>query len=177
MMASAYSFVSRVLEGGRRVSCIWRRTKALQVVLTVDVVTSKKGKPATMVEIKVFDETFEASITLWNGMCSSASSWTPSSTVLLLTRPGFRSDYSARVTINNDTFVEVDPEMDDAHWLRNFAEKMIKREHVNQPFPEGLFDVQEIEQAPNRILFTLAEVNEFARAAPSGTVCILPGKA
>jgi len=31
----------------------------------------------------------------------------------------------------------VDPCMADADWLRGFAQRLVKRDHVNEPFPEG----------------------------------------
>ena len=33
--------------------------------------------------------------------------------------------------------MDVDPFMIDAYWLRGHAQRLTKREHVNQPFPEG----------------------------------------
>lgn len=40
---------------------------------------------------------------------------------------------------------------------------------MNPPFPEGVFDLQTIKSGPVRCLFTIAELDEFARAAPTET--------
>ena len=41
------------------------------------------------------------------------------------------------LSLTNSTHVDVDPCMIDAYWLRGYAQRLTKREHVNQPFPEG----------------------------------------
>ena len=43
---------------------------------------------------------------------------------------------------------------------------MLRREHVNAPFPVQLFDLETAAASPNQILFTLADLDDFARAAP-----------
>ena len=63
--------------------------------------------------------------------------------------------------MNRDTYVDVDPSTADACWLRRHAETLIKRENVNQPFPDGLFDVDEAASAENRMYFTLADIDEL----------------
>lgn len=57
--------------------------------------------------------------------------------------------------------MEIDPRITDVSWLRGYAERLTKHEHVNQAFPDGLFDVEEAASAENRILFTLAEIDEL----------------
>ena len=43
------------------------------------------------------------------------------------------------------------------------------REAINPRFPEGVFDLHAIKSGPVRCLFTIAELDEFARAAPGET--------
>jgi len=88
------------------------------------------------VDINIFDDTFEATLTLWGHVAASASSWKASDTILLLSNPGFKGDRRPTLSIGTETHVDVDPHMSDAYWLRSFAQRLIKREHVNQPFPE-----------------------------------------
>jgi len=129
-------------------------------------------------DVNVFDDTFQATLTLWNRLCPSASAWKPSHTLLLITNAAFRSEGKLTVTITATTQVEVDPEMRDAEWLRGFAQRLTKREHVNQPFPDDgpvlpsllfaqdansllVFDIEVATSTENRILFTLADIDEL----------------
>ena len=105
--------------------------------LTDFIVTTKKGTEAEKVDVNVFDDTADAKLTLWGAHCSSPAYWKPSYTILLITRPGFSSDGKQELTLLNDTYVDVDPCMTDAYWLRGHAQRLTKREHVNQPYPEG----------------------------------------
>ena len=101
------------------------------------LVLTKKGKEAEKVEVNVFDDTADAKLTLWGSVCSSSVCWKASYTILLITRPGLYSGGKPLLLLNNDTYVDVDPLMTDAYWLRGHAQRLTKREHVNQPFPEG----------------------------------------
>lgn len=67
------------------------------------------------------------------------------------------------------TLVDVDPTIPDADWLRRWSIRQRSREAVNPPFPEGIFDYQAVKAGPVRCLFTIAELDEFARAAPAET--------
>ena len=88
------------------------------------------------IEVHVFDETLELALVLWGHQAISASAWKPSHTVLLLTDAGLRSRGRVTLTIDDKTLVDVDPDIPDAHWLRNFAEGLAKRQHVNPRFSE-----------------------------------------
>lgn len=65
--------------------------------------------------------------------------------------------------------MDVDPSIPDADWLRRWSISQRSREAINPPFPEGVFDLQVIQSGPVRCLYTIAELDEFARAAPSET--------
>ena len=88
-------------------------------------------------DVNVFDDTADAKLTLWGSVCSSTVDWRPSYTIFLITRPGLYGDGRPLLSLNSDTYVDVDPLMTDAYWLRGHAQRLTKREHVNQPFPEG----------------------------------------
>ena len=99
--------------------------------------TNKKGTISELTNIGVFDDTAEASLTLWGSGTASAASWQPSHTVLLITNPGWKIDKKAWISLNANTHVDVDPYFSDAVWLRSFARRLTKREHINPRFPEG----------------------------------------
>ncbi|EON69735.1 hypothetical protein W97_08997 [Coniosporium apollinis CBS 100218] len=130
--------------------------------------TTKKGIPAENVNIGVFDDTAEASLTLWGSSAASAGAWKVSHTILLITEPGWRIDKRAWISLTSSTQVDVNPAILDTEWLRGFAQRLTRREHVNPPFPEGVFDTEAAEESQVRILYTLADIDEFARTAPGG---------
>lgn len=73
------------------------------------------------------------------------------------------------LSLSASTIVDVNPSIPDAHWLRQWSARQRSREAINPVFPEGVFDLQVIETGPVRCLFTIAELDEFARAAPKET--------
>jgi hypothetical protein len=100
-------------------------------------VTSKKGATNDCIKVNVFDNTAEATISLWGPLTSSAAPWKALQTILLLERVNcqVRGSYIG-LNFNSNTMVDIDPDIPDAHWLRGFAVRMIKKDHVNPPFPE-----------------------------------------
>ncbi len=106
-----------------------------------DTVTTKKGFPAEKLDVILVDDTAEATLTLWGCNTPSAAFWQPSQTTLLLTNPEFRQEASSgrrpTITLTSSTHVDVDPCIPDADWLRAYVQRMTKREHVNQAFPEN----------------------------------------
>ncbi|KAF2199677.1 hypothetical protein GQ43DRAFT_375678 [Delitschia confertaspora ATCC 74209] len=128
--------------------------------------TTKKGGECENVHVGIFDDTAEATLTLWGPMTASVSSWRPSHTILLISNPGWKIDRKTWLSLNANTRIDIDPEFNDAVWLRFFAQRLTKKEHINPPFPEGVFDTASVEEAPVRILYRLADIDEFARANP-----------
>jgi hypothetical protein len=127
-----------------------------------------------LISINVFDDTADAQLTLWGPQCLTSSSWKPSHTILLLTNPGWRISSRVWLSITSTTIIDVDPCISDADWLRNFAQRMLRREHVNPPFPEtegdaAIFDLEAARKAPDQILFTLADLDEWARTDTTET--------
>lgn len=101
-------------------------------------------------------------------MTASASTWKPSHTILLLTCPGWRVERKAYLSLTGNTLVDIDPTTPDTLWLRNYASRLTRKEDINPVFPSrAQLDIQLAQDALNQIFFTLAELDEFARAAPS----------
>lgn len=67
------------------------------------------------------------------------------------------------------TIVDVDPHIADADWLRSWSKRQKVREAINPPFPEDAFEPHLVRTGPVRCLFTIAELDEFARCAPGET--------
>jgi hypothetical protein len=106
----------------------------------VPSVTTKRGEANDLVKVIVFDDTGEATLSLWKSMVDSAQSWAALCTVLLITSPGWRIDKNLWLSVTSNTMLDVDPMISDAFWLRGYAQRMIKREHINPPFPnDGSF--------------------------------------
>ena len=99
------------------------------------VVTTTKGMEGEKVDVSVFDDTADATLTLWGRATASTCDWKTSYTILLISNPTFRHDRRPIIWLSQDTHVDVDPCMEDAYWLRGHAQRVAKREHVNQPFP------------------------------------------
>lgn len=90
-----------------------------------------------IVHVMIFDDTYDATLALSGRIATSAAYWKPSNTILLLNNPSFRDDKKATLSIGPNTYVDVDPCMADAEWLRAFAQGLTTREAINVPFPEG----------------------------------------
>jgi hypothetical protein len=151
-------------------------------------VIARKGtpseRPADILVVRVFDDTAETTLTLWNEQCNSCQSWVPLITILLLTdaflkepaSPSPNAVTSPRPSLNGQTinltpktFIEIDPALPDAGWLRTHAQGKIKREHVNPPYSEGVFDLDEVRSAEERVLFRVRDIDEFVRNRPNET--------
>jgi hypothetical protein len=130
-------------------------------------ITKKGGGESELVEVHLFDNTGEVRWTLWGDMIESAKEWQPSKTILLISNPGYRVEaYSGKGSIGMQraTMVDVEPEMKDAEWLRKYALGLTKKESLCVEFPDDLWDEDVVEGAEygvNRILFRLAEIDEW----------------
>ncbi|KAI4121603.1 MAG: hypothetical protein LQ338_006274 [Usnochroma carphineum] len=126
--------------------------------------TTKQGHSLDCVNVNVFDDTNDAMLSLCGRVAKSAAYWKTSHTILLLSSPGFRGEGRGEkkpvLCVNWNTYVDVDPAMTDAQWLRRFAQRLTTREAVNIHFPQGVFDVHAAMYADDRVLFTLAEIDE-----------------
>ncbi|GJC79429.1 hypothetical protein ColLi_02267 [Colletotrichum liriopes] len=138
------------------------------------IIMQERTKEAELVEVSVYDDTASCVLTLWEDKANSAKLWKPNETILLLTSPKFvppqdkeQMPSSARISLNYNTLVDVDPNFHDANWLREWVTNRVKKEGVYVPFPEGIWNREEAIHGPVRPLFTLAEVDDFARADPA----------
>jgi hypothetical protein len=130
---------------------------------------NRNGTTSELISLGIFDSTADASLTLYSSLCESASSFTPSKTILLISNPGWRIEKSAKLSLNANSRLDIDPDTGDARRLRSLAHRLTKKEHVNPPFPADV-DVAHFETAPVRALYGLADVDDFARANPKEKV-------
>ena len=132
----------------------------------------------------MFDNTTSVDFALWNCTIPSARTWRPSHTILLITSPDFSEEWKPTISLKDETWVDVDPQMRDATWLREHAQGLTKKECVNVPFPlEGnlafprvivhpfglflmlidvtVFDIENVMESERKIYFTLANLDEL----------------
>lgn len=113
--------------------------------------------------------------------------WRAGETVLLIQAPGWKigrsvspkvthrsestlkSSVQTYLSLTTSSILDVDPSIPDTDWLRRWSLRQKSREAINPPFPEGVFDYDSVKSGPVRCLFTIAELDEFARAAPLET--------
>nr|OQO23654.1 hypothetical protein B0A51_11339 [Rachicladosporium sp. CCFEE 5018] len=166
------------------------------LVVVKSLVERKDTSVVENMNVVVHDDTAEAALGLWGTVCCSpgttlsaaptegvaaetlstnpdaakaAEPWKPGETVLLLQAPGSKLGRFTYLNLRSTTLVDVDPAMKDAVWLRNWALRQKCREAVNPPFPRGVFDLELLENSPLRCLYSLADLDNFARAAPGET--------
>lgn len=133
--------------------------------LTERIVPRKGGVgTAEKREIGVFDDSMEATLTLWGSMTSSADDWEISKTVLLLIAPSIRFwRQEAQLSLGPVSLVGIDPIHRDAQWLCSYAQKLLRKPNICQPFPyaeipwdTGLFGAV-------RLKYTFADIDTFSR--------------
>ena len=115
--------------------------------------------------------------------------WKPGETVLLLQAPGWKIGRSvscptktqcsdipltircgqAYLSMTSATILDVDPNIPDTEWLRRWSLRQKSREAINPPFPEALFDLENLLHGPVRCLYSITDLDESARAAPTDT--------
>jgi hypothetical protein len=127
---------------------------------------NRNGTTSELISLGIFDDTADASLTLYSSLCDSAAFLTPSNTILLISSPGWRIEKTAKLSLNENSRLDIDPDIADARHLRALAQRLTKREHVNPPFPVSDDEVEEFASARVRALYTLADVDEFARSNP-----------
>ncbi|KAM0720908.1 hypothetical protein Q7P37_003193 [Cladosporium fusiforme] len=152
-------------------------------------VERKDGSSTENINIQVHDDTAGATFGLWGTPALSPTGdfvdgdsntstveetrdrtpWKAGKTILLLESPGSRIGRGTYLNLTTTTIVDVDPDIADAHWLRRWASNQMVREAINPPFPEGVFDLKALVSSPLRCLYTFADLDDFARAAPQET--------
>ncbi|KAF2825825.1 hypothetical protein CC86DRAFT_467442 [Ophiobolus disseminans] len=139
--------------------------KLLVCVKSIGALLNRNGTTSDLTSLTIFDDTADASLTLYSSLCTSASSFRPSHTILLISNPGWRIDKQAKLSLNANSRVDIDPDMSDARRLRALAQRLTKKEHVNPAFPD--IDTSDFADAAVRALYSLADVDEFARKNPN----------
>lgn len=156
-------------------------TRGSRIIVCVKSIGSRKRimvhdhtREAELLEVTVWDDTASCVLTLWEDKAASADLWKPNGTILLLTSPKFITSRQnnpasspAGIGLSYNTLVDVDPDFADADWLRNWVKDTVKKESIYIPFPKDVWNAQEAIHGPLRPLFTLAEVDDFARCDPS----------
>jgi hypothetical protein len=132
----------------------------------IRTVINRNGTTSELISLGIFDDTSDASLTLYSSLCDSASSFTPSHTILLISCPGWRIEKTAKLSISANSRIDIDSDLSDARRLRALAQRITKKEHVNPPFPVPLRDIEGIAKAPIRALYMLADIDDCARANP-----------
>lgn len=159
-LASGYDF-----EEGKILVCVRsvgpRRT----------IYSKKLQKQLELVEVGVYDDTSSCVFKLWEDKIASAKSWSPNQTILLLSNPSCRAnkynsrfdDANAELGIDHSTMVHVDPDFAEADWLRTKVQDLAKKQSVITRFPSETFDREQAMYGPNRLLFTIGDVDEKVR--------------
>ena len=157
------------MEGGHEVPGV-KILVAVKSIGAKKVITNKQDPPTSseLVEVGLFDDTGEITLSLWREVATSAREWVASETILLITRPSFResiSKYGGKpiLGLTVKSMVDVDPssEWPDAKWLRNWLKDLRKRDSVKQEVPEGIWDEQIAAQ--DQVLFTLKDIDDWVR--------------
>lgn len=131
-------------------------------LIPVDI--NRNGTTSELLTLGIFDDTADASLTFYYELCDSASFFQPFKTVLLISSPGWRIEKTAKLSLNADSRIDIDPDIGDARRLRTLAQRLTKKEHVNPDFP--VMDVSGFEGSPVRALYSFADIDNFARANP-----------
>lgn len=150
------------LDGGNEIA----NAKILVCVKSIGAkktIMTKKGFELELLEVIIFDDTGDSVLKLWNGVTATAKDWKASRTILLISRPGFRFEGKGKgsLGLTPSTMVDVDPEFTDAAWLKRFAAKAHKANSMKQEWPEGVFNAGEAMDGNCRVLFTIADVDEW----------------
>ncbi|KXJ87746.1 hypothetical protein Micbo1qcDRAFT_207938 [Microdochium bolleyi] len=119
-----------------------------------------------LVEVGIFDHTASTMLTLWGDKSTSAASWLPNETLLLISMPKYKSakhdarDKTAHIAISYNTTVEVDPDFARATWFRSAIRRKQKREAFFVYFPAEEWRNTLPPYGPERVLYTIAEMEE-----------------
>ncbi|KAI9844705.1 MAG: hypothetical protein M1837_005447 [Sclerophora amabilis] len=128
--------------------------------------TNKRGRVSHKVEVGVFDDSAEAKLTLWGVATGSAIDWQAAQTVILLSGPAIQAGECSTLSLKNCTHADVDPLMKGAEVLRRWAQGLTGKQIVNASLPHDAPETENILGREERILYTLGELNEFARLHP-----------
>ncbi|KAI0601365.1 hypothetical protein F4775DRAFT_589582 [Biscogniauxia sp. FL1348] len=129
--------------------------------------SKKHQEPLSLIEVGIFDDTANCMLKLWGDKVASARTWVPSETILLILKPTCRipgrpnahqAGVCAELGIGYNSIVDVNPDFEEANWLRKKVQDMSKKDSAHTPFPPHTWDVVRAMKGPVRVLFTIAEV-------------------
>lgn len=149
------------LNGGNEVSDV----KILAGVKSIGPkksITTKENKLLELQEIRLFDDTGEATLKLWNASTINSRLWTAGKTVLLISEPQYKLDFGkGHMGLGQPTMVDVEPDCPDAAWLRRWMEGRLNRESLKMEFNEDVFDAETFQAGREKPLFTIKDVEEW----------------
>ncbi|RMZ35067.1 hypothetical protein D0859_00805 [Hortaea werneckii] len=153
-----------------------------------DGITRKDNSMTESISIQIHDDTAHAILGLWgtntNSPLRQASKdantsnpeairsregWKAGETILLLQSASCKPGRTPYLSLSSASMVDVNPAFPDAEWLRHWALRQRSRESVNPVFPANTFNLQTLKHGPVRCLYTIAELDVFARVAPAET--------
>lgn len=121
-----------------------------------------------VITVGVFDHTAALDLNLWGLAASAPTYWTPYTNTLLISSPAYRSGPSrASISLTSSTQIVIDPPLDAAAWLREYARLQTTPASPNPPFPSTTFNLGAIFNAEQRILYTLAQLDAVVRVQPA----------
>ncbi|CCJ28726.1 unnamed protein product [Pneumocystis jirovecii] len=127
----------------------------------------KKGA-SDRIELKVFDNTYDAIFILWGNNAKSATLWKPFDTMLLLTNISLSFYYGkAYLTFEKHSIIEINPDID-MEPLRKYSD-VIKNKLSNiskLPFLED----GTINASFATMFYTLAEIDNIVRLKPNESI-------
>ncbi|KAI1122165.1 hypothetical protein F5Y10DRAFT_287479 [Nemania abortiva] len=131
----------------------------------------KRGGTLDLIEVGLYDDTSFCVLKLWEDKIPSAKLWKPNQTILLISRPwcqvnnnpSQQTDSRFDVGIRYNSIIDVDPIFPDAIWLRTKLQDMAKQAAVITPFPTDTWNLDLAMYGPNRVLYTLAELEDQVR--------------
>ncbi|KAF2209754.1 hypothetical protein CERZMDRAFT_46572 [Cercospora zeae-maydis SCOH1-5] len=142
--------------------------KLLVVVKSIGAkrkVTRRDSSVTENINVQVHDDTGEATLGLWGTTASSPLASQPGETVLLLQAPGWKIGRNTYLSLTSATIIDVDPAIPDTAWLRKWSLRLRTREAINPPFPQDIFSADDIRGSSLRCLYTIADLDEFARCS------------
>ena len=151
--------------GGMRILVVVRSISAKKSIFV-----PRRSMEVGMVQVGIFDDTTSSVLKLWEDSINSSKPWRPNQTLLLITNPKSCRVQSGRghaieVGIGYSSLVDVDPIFPDAYWLREWTANRTRRDTVCIEFPRGVWDIETAANGPARTLFTISEVDGFARVS------------
>ncbi|KAI0965466.1 hypothetical protein F4678DRAFT_467493 [Xylaria arbuscula] len=132
-----------------------------------NVVSKKREARLALVEVGIYDDTAHSVLKLWEEKVLSAKSWVPNQTILLISQPWCSlndgGDRRAEIGIGYSSIININPDFPEAKWLRAKMQDMAKKESVMTPYPTDTWDLHLAMNGPNRVLYTLAELEDQVR--------------